>query len=91
MQNFVLLMGSDHEITSAELASHFGATEGRSVMPEQGNATTFDSGAVFYPSVVDPLWVGTIVLGAFLCALLFAAFPAWRAASLDPLQALRYE
>ena len=43
------------------------------------------------PSVVQPLWVGAIVLGAFLCALLFAALPAWRAARLDPLEALRYE
>lgn len=43
------------------------------------------------PSVVQPLWVGTIVLGAFVCALLFALIPAWRAARLDPLEALRYE
>jgi lipoprotein-releasing system permease protein len=43
------------------------------------------------PSVVQPLWVATIVLGAFLCALVFAALPAWRAARLDPLEALRYE
>lgn len=43
------------------------------------------------PSVVQPLWVATIVLGAFLCALVFAAIPAWRAARLDPLEALRYE
>ncbi len=43
------------------------------------------------PSVVEPLWVATIVLGAFVCALLFAAIPAWRAARLDPLEALRYE
>jgi lipoprotein-releasing system permease protein len=43
------------------------------------------------PSVVQPLWVATIVLGAFLCALMFAALPAWRAARLHPLEALRYE
>ncbi len=43
------------------------------------------------PALVQPLWVATIVLGAFLCALLFAFLPAWRAARLDPLEALRYE
>jgi lipoprotein-releasing system permease protein len=43
------------------------------------------------PSVVDPLSVAVIVLGAFVCTLLFAAVPAVKAGGMDPLDALRYE
>ena len=43
------------------------------------------------PSEIQPYGVAGIVLGAVLCTLLFASFPAWRAARLNPVDALRYE
>ncbi|MBK7877324.1 MAG: ABC transporter permease [Planctomycetes bacterium] len=43
------------------------------------------------PAIVDPRAVAIIVLGAFVCTLLFAFVPAWRAGRMHPLDALRHE
>ncbi len=43
------------------------------------------------PAIVNPLWVGVIVLCTFVVALIFALMPAWKAGRLHPLDALRYE
>lgn len=43
------------------------------------------------PSEIEVFGVSLIVLGAMASTLLFAAFPAWRAARLNPVDALRYE
>jgi lipoprotein-releasing system permease protein len=54
----------------------------------------FDRGVYIFdhiPSVVNPSWVALIVLGSFLCTLLFALVPAVRAGRLHPLDALRHE
>lgn len=54
----------------------------------------FDPSVVAFsqiPSRLYPESVAAMVALAFVCTLVFASIPAWRAARLDPLEALRYE
>ena len=43
------------------------------------------------PTIVDPFTVAWIVAGALLIAVLASVLPALRAATLHPVEALRYE
>ena len=43
------------------------------------------------PSRTDPFEVLAIVVLALISAFLFTLYPAWKAASTDPVQVLRYE
>ncbi len=43
------------------------------------------------PSVIETTGVALILLGAIACTLIFATIPAWRAARLNPIDALRFE
>lgn len=43
------------------------------------------------PVVVEPSSVVTVVVGALVTCFLATLYPAWRAASIDPVEGLRYE
>lgn len=43
------------------------------------------------PTIVDPLTVAMVTIGAITIAVLASILPAWRAARLHPVEALRYE
>jgi lipoprotein-releasing system permease protein len=43
------------------------------------------------PAKVDPAEVASVVLMALALSMLATVYPSWRAARLDPAEALRYE
>ncbi|TWT37887.1 Lipoprotein-releasing system transmembrane protein LolC [Posidoniimonas corsicana] len=54
----------------------------------------FDPSVYYFykiPAIVEPVTVASVAAGAMLIAVLASVLPAWRAASLHPVQALRWE
>jgi lipoprotein-releasing system permease protein len=68
-----------------EIEAGLSALTGRAVFPRD----------IYYfkdiPTNVDPLGVALVNAGAVITAVVFSLLPAWRAARLHPVQALRFE
>ncbi len=63
---------------------------GRLIGVTLGSAVALGIRLVF-PSLLSPLWMTVAFVSSCGIGLVFGIYPAWKAANLNPIDALRYE